>query len=76
MLSFWTERTNIAWAIVHQAVTNHFILALEPFAALGAGAACDRTVVWTALAVNVLMRAAKDMLAGEIRHCKQFGEHT
>jgi hypothetical protein len=76
VLAFWTEWTNIAWTIVHQAVTNHFVLALEPFPALRAGAACDRTVVWTTLAVDVLMRAADHMLAGNTRNCKQFDEHT
>jgi hypothetical protein len=58
MLSFWTERTNIAWTVMHQTVPNHFVFALEPFAALRAGAACDRAVVWTALAVDIFMRAA------------------
>jgi hypothetical protein len=36
MLAFWTERTNIARAVVHQAVANHFIFTLEPFATFGA----------------------------------------
>jgi hypothetical protein len=60
MLAFWTERTDIAWAIVHQAMANHFVFALEPFAALRASAARDRAVVWPTLAVYVLMRAANE----------------
>jgi hypothetical protein len=64
VLAFWTKRTNIARAVMHQAVANHFVFSLKPFAALRAGTACDRTVVRPTLAVDVLVRAVNDKLAG------------
>jgi hypothetical protein len=33
VFALWTEWTDIAWAIVHQTMADHLILALEAFAA-------------------------------------------
>ena len=64
MLAFRAERADIARTVVHQAVANHLVLAFESFAAFGARAACNWTVVRSALAVHVLVRASEGLLAG------------
>ena len=64
MLAFWTEWADIAGAVVHQAVTDHLVLAFEPFAAFGTGAACHWAVVRSTLAVHILVRANEDISAG------------
>ena len=33
MFAFWTEWTDVAWAVVHQTVPDHLVLTLEAFAA-------------------------------------------
>ena len=33
MLALWTEWSDVAWAVVHQTMADHLILALEAFAA-------------------------------------------
>lgn len=33
MFALWTEWTDVAWAVVHQAMADHLILALEALAA-------------------------------------------
>ena len=64
MLTFWAERADIAWTVVHQAMANHLVLAFESLAAFGARTACDRAVVWSTLTVHILVRASKDLSAG------------
>ena len=64
MLAFRAERADVAWAVVHQAVADHLVLALEAFAALGARAACDWAVVWSTLAVHIFVGAGGVWLAG------------
>jgi hypothetical protein len=55
MLAFRTERADIARTVVHQAMAYHLILAFESFATFRARAACDWAVVWSTLAVHVLV---------------------
>jgi hypothetical protein len=57
MLALWTEGTYVAWAVVHQTMANHFVLALEAFTTFRAWAAGDGTVVWPTLAVDVFVGA-------------------
>jgi hypothetical protein len=59
MLSIWAVRAHVAGAIVHQSMSDHFVLALEPFAAFTARTLRDRTEVGPCGAVHVLMRAGK-----------------
>jgi hypothetical protein len=33
VLALWAEWTNVAWAVVHQTMADHFVLTLEAFAA-------------------------------------------
>lgn len=56
VLTFWAERADIAWTVVHQAMANHLVLAFESLAAFGARTACDRAVVWSTLTVHILVR--------------------
>lgn len=55
VLPLWTKWTDIARAVMYQAVADHLVLALEPFAAFGAGAARNRTIVWATLAVDIFV---------------------
>ena len=57
MFSLWTEGANVAWTIVYQPMADHLVLKLESFSALGTRAASDRTVVRSALRMDVLVRA-------------------
>ena len=66
MFAFRAKRADIAWAIVHQAVANHLVLAFESLAAFGARAACNWAVVRSTLAVHVLVRASEHLLAIDI----------
>ena len=52
-----TERTDVAWRVVHKTVADHLIFALEALSALGAGTALDGAVVWSELRVDICMRA-------------------
>lgn len=72
MLSFGAEGTDVAWAVVDEAVADHFVLAFEAFAAFGAGAACDWAVVRAVLAVDVLVRAGSARLVDWLRICIRF----
>jgi hypothetical protein len=53
VLSVGTKRTHIPGARVHEAVADHFVFALEAFAAFGTGAAGDGAVVRARLGVHV-----------------------
>ena len=55
MFSVRTERADEPWAVVHQPVPNHLVLALEAFSAFASGTAGDRAIVRSILAVNILM---------------------
>lgn len=44
---------------MYQAVSDHFVLALESFPALASGTVRDRAVVRSILAVHVSMRTVK-----------------
>lgn len=57
MLTIRTEGADVAGTVVDQTVTYHFVLALEPSTSFAAWAALDRTVVRSALAVHIPMRA-------------------
>lgn len=63
MLPLRAERADVARAVVHEPVADHLVLALEAFAAFGAGTACYGAVVWTVLAVDVLVRAGKAVVS-------------
>lgn len=63
VLTLWAEWANVTWTVVHQAMADHLVLALEALAAFRTRAACDGAVVWSALAVDVLMRAVGGALA-------------
>ena len=65
MLTFRAERADIAWAVMHQAMADHLVLALEAFAAFGARAARNWAVVWSTLAVHILVGASEYSLAGD-----------
>lgn len=67
MLPLRAEGTDVAGAVVHEPVADHLVLALEAFAAFGAGAACYGAVVWTVLAVDVLVRATKAVVSEIVR---------
>lgn len=47
MFPEWTERAHVTRTIVNQSVTDHFVLALEPFAAFTTGTTFDGAIVWT-----------------------------
>ena len=64
MLAFWTERADIAWAVVYQTMANHLIFAFESFTAFRARAACDWAVVWSTLAVDIFVGTSNHWLAG------------
>lgn len=53
MLTLRAERANVAWRLVHQAVANHLVFALEALAMLRAIALLHRTVVWPVLRMDV-----------------------
>jgi hypothetical protein len=53
MFPIRTERTHIPRRLVHEAMPNHFVFALEAFSAFGAGAAQDGAVVRPGLGVYV-----------------------
>lgn len=57
MLPVGTERTNVAWRVMDQAVAYHFILSLKPFAAFTSRAIFHGTVMWSVLRVDLRMRA-------------------
>lgn len=67
MLALRAERADVARAVVHEAVADHLVLALEALAALGARAAGDGAVVRAALAVDVLVRAARAAVSQRLR---------
>ena len=76
MLAFRTERADIARTVVHQAMAYHLILAFESFATFRARAACDWAVVWSTLAVHILVGASKGLLAGDHALGKCYFGHT
>lgn len=57
MLSLGAERTDVAWGVVNQTMSDHFVLSLEALAAFGSIAGCDRAVVGPNLGVYVCVRA-------------------
>lgn len=59
VFSFRTVRADVARAFVNKAMANHLVLALESFATFRARAACDRAIVRSALAVDILVRAVQ-----------------
>lgn len=54
-----TERADISGAVVHQAVTYHFVFPLEAFAAFATRTVSDRTVMGATLAMDVSVRAVQ-----------------
>lgn len=71
MLPLRAEGTDVARAIVDEPVADHLVLALEAFAAFGARTACYGAVVWTVLAVDVLVRAGKAVVSDIVRDMPQ-----
>ena len=59
MLSFGTKRAYVAWRLMNQAVTYHFIFPFETFTALRTITCLYRAVVRTILRVNVHVRATR-----------------
>lgn len=57
MLLIGTERTHIAWGIMHQAVAHHFIFALESFPAYASWTTFYGTEMRSVLRVHVGMGA-------------------
>jgi len=57
VISIRTKRAHVTGAVVNKAVTNHLVLAFEPFAALAARTTSDRAIVRSVRAVNVGVRA-------------------
>ena len=76
MLAFRAKRADIAWTVVHQAVANHLVLALESFATFGARAACNWAVVRSTLAVHVLVGASEHLLVSDDTPSKRCTGHT
>ena len=58
MLSFGTKRAYVAWRLVNQAVTYHFIFSFETLTALRTVACLYGAVVRPVLRVNVHVRAS------------------
>jgi hypothetical protein len=57
MLLIGTERTHIAWRIMHQAMAHHFILALESFPAYASWTTIYGTEMRSVLGMHVGMGA-------------------
>lgn len=55
VLLIWTERTDVARGVVHEAMSHHFILALESFPADSTGTSFLRTEMWSVLGMHVCM---------------------
>jgi hypothetical protein len=66
MLPIGTKRTHIPRRLMHEAVPNHFVFALEAFSAFGARAAADGAVVWAGLGVYVCVGTMKDVRDGVV----------
>ena len=59
MLSFGTKRAYVAWRLMNQAVTYHFIFSFETLSALGTIARLYGAVVRSILRVNIHVRASR-----------------
>lgn len=59
MLSFGTKRAYVAWRLMNQAVTYHFIFSFETLTALRTIACLYGAVVRSVLRVNVHVRASR-----------------
>ena len=57
------ERTHIARRLMHEAMADHFVFALEALAALGARAALHGAVVRSVLRVHIRMRAREHQIS-------------
>lgn len=57
MLLVGTERTHVAWGVVHQAMSHHFILTLEAFPTHTPRTAIYRTEMRPVLRVDIGMGA-------------------
>lgn len=57
MLLIGTERTDVAWGIMHQAMAHHLILALESFPTYATLTAFYGTEMRSILRMHVCMRA-------------------
>jgi hypothetical protein len=57
VFSIRTEGADVAGGVVDEAVTYHFVFALEPFAAFRAGAATHGAVMRPVLRVDIRMGA-------------------
>ena len=55
MLLVRTEWTDVAWGVMYQAMSHHFILALESFASDTTRATIHRTEMWPVLRVYIGM---------------------
>lgn len=55
MLLVRTEWTDVAWGVMYQAMSHHFILALESFASDATRATIHRTEMWPVLRVYIGM---------------------
>ena len=76
VLAFWAEWADIAWAVVHQAMADHLVLAFESFAAFGARAACNWAVMRSTLAVHVFVGTSEHLLVGQYKFGKRCIRHT
>jgi len=59
VVSVRTERTHIAWTVVHKPMTNHFVLAFEAFTTLATITTSDRAIVRPARTVHIRVRTIK-----------------
>lgn len=76
VLALGAEGTHVARTVVHEAVADHFILALEAFAALGALAALDGAVVRAHGAVDVAVRTDEGEVSCRVRALLSYGVDT
>lgn len=69
MLSFGTKRAYVAWRLVNQAVTYHFIFSFKTFTALRTITCFYGAVMRSVLRVNVHVRASEAVsISGQMCH--------
>lgn len=59
MLLIWTEWTDIARRVMHQAMSYHLVFPLETLAAVRTRAAIHRTVMWTGFRMDICVGIKK-----------------
>lgn len=55
VLSFRTERTDVAWAFVYKTMSDHFVLSFETLATFASRTISDRAVMRSVLTMHVLV---------------------